>query len=246
MAVLLSDQTHERRPCLRSCRACRRHIRRGPFPTPASPRRRPRRGRLEAAWSIRGRRRAARPRPPGGSEAPGGRRRQDRPLRRRQPRSKGLRRRGVTELTRQHNQASRDAETLRDDLEHLRDELNFGFGDRDPGTAQIAWWVETPIEKRRNTVETMFRKIAVGSDRMRLELRYGPPTPISLPLAGKTLGETGHADLRRIGLEPQKAGDGAEVPLPNPPSGQERPTTLESGRWEGVAPYLRPARQALM
>jgi DNA invertase Pin-like site-specific DNA recombinase len=126
------------------------------------------------------------------------------------------------ELDEKHQQATRDAETLRADLEQLRDALRFGGAydepdDPDDGLPYhvLTFWTTASVESRRETLSAIFSKVELGADFLAFTFRHGFSSRIVVDFVTHRKSRDARS-LRELGFGPRslKAGDGAETPSP--------------------------------
>jgi site-specific DNA recombinase len=127
--------------------------------------------------------------------------------------------------------ATRDSDTLRDELERLMYALSFDAPkDALYGAHLLIWWQGKTAEQKRAALEPIFERIELGRDFVRLTFKYGITRPATFALP-RTVSRD---ELRSVGLGPSKAGDAAEAPSPSE-GGSWRQThvTLKAGGGTG-------------
>lgn len=116
------------------------------------------------------------------------------------------------ELTEQHEEATRDAETLRADLDRLHVALTFGGAYDDPdfmdGYRVLNFWRTATVEEKRSTLEAILSRIELAPDRMTFTYRHSlrGRIAVSLPTRRRDK-ETARLKAMGLGLDKEPQGD---------------------------------------
>jgi DNA invertase Pin-like site-specific DNA recombinase len=113
----------------------------------------------------------------------------------------------AAELRRGLEAATADADTLWDELKRLAQALSFDAPkDALYGAHLLVWWQDKTAEEKRAAMDSVFERIELGPNFLRLTFKYGIPRPVTFALP-RTISRN---ELRGVGLGPRKAGDSAE------------------------------------
>ena len=115
------------------------------------------------------------------------------------------------EVTEQHEEATRDAETLRSDLDRLHVALTFGGAYDDPdfmdGYRVLNFWRCATVQEKRSTLEAIFSRIELAPDRMTFTYRHSirSRVVVSLPTRRRDK-ETARLKAMGLGLDKEPQG----------------------------------------